>query len=703
MKASDTNVLRFVGGLDKVFIIPPFQRNYEWGIEQCNELFEDITNSFLKKKGHYLGNVVYYIGKGTDASYSEFILIDGQQRITTILLLLCALRDTMRKRNIDDKGINLRYLINENCDEKFRVRLKQTSYDATYFDAVVNGKELNPRSKSNIIKNYFHFMQLIEDSDVCPQDIYDTIIKLDIVDVNLQITDDLEMVQTVFEKINSTGRPLSPADLIRNYLLISSSAEEQERLYSEYWVKIEKDLENTDISRFAKDYLILQVFEDVVENDTYKSFKQHFDIEHKPREEILQDMQNYSKYYAWIAGVFPEQEEKSKYDESIRRSLKYLGLLRTMDLYPLCMLLFRELFHDNREELSKILSLLTDFMLRYRIVAPSGGGGALRSAIYKIAEKISSATIQPSFEAIYFELSNSPTPAARFPTDEEFKAKVKESVSDSYIKVLLMRIEEAETKNTVVDINKITREHLMPQTLSPWWVSYLGGDENAKQVHEKYLNCIGNAAPISAGYNSSNSNKTWPEKLNNLGKVQFSITSELVKYKEWKEKDIAERNENMARRACAAICAPLERSRNYESKETTDTFVPGLYPFSDDRTPMGNTRPSAILYDTGELSVSYWTEVLPIICRILIAVDRNLFSEIVNENLLHKRTAKKCPPQKDPIITKIPSYLQKAIKIQGTDYYVEGCLSSERVRVFSKMILDEFGLTDWFQIYVNNN
>ena len=112
MKATETTILKFIGGEDKVFIIPPFQRNYEWTIEQCEELFDDILNAVKSKKNHYLGNIIYYEGENNGASFSENILIDGQQRVTTILLLLCAIRDITTDDTLKKK-IDRKYLKNE--------------------------------------------------------------------------------------------------------------------------------------------------------------------------------------------------------------------------------------------------------------------------------------------------------------------------------------------------------------------------------------------------------------------------------------------------------------------------------------------------------------------------------------------------------------------------------------------------------------
>ena len=120
MRAIGTSVLSLVGGLDKVFIIPPFQRNYDWSYDQCDELFDDIVKAYKTNTTHYLGNIVYYMGKNSGASFNELILVDGQQRITTILLLLCAIRDYSKQ---EDLKINSRYLINDTDIEKFRIKL----------------------------------------------------------------------------------------------------------------------------------------------------------------------------------------------------------------------------------------------------------------------------------------------------------------------------------------------------------------------------------------------------------------------------------------------------------------------------------------------------------------------------------------------------------------------------------------------------
>lgn len=691
MRAQEQTVLNLIGGLDKVFIIPPFQRNYEWSFEECDELFYDIKNAYVTQKSHYLGNVVYYEGKNSGASYNEYILVDGQQRVTTILILLCAIRDTVENEDVV-RSINTRYLKNDTGDNRFRVRLKQTSYDSQSFISIID-KTPCENLDNNIIKNYHHFIKLIKESEVTPKELYDTIPKLEIVDVNLKIENDLNAVQTIFEKINSTGKRLTPADLIRNFLLLSDTSDEQERLYQNYWLKIEQTVKNDYISRFARDYLILNIFDDVPNEKVYKMFKSHFTEANATHVDILGDMYSYSKYFAWL--IYENCPHKK-----VNRIIKTINQLKSDDVYPFYLLCFDKLYNNDDDELAKILKLMSDFMLRYRIVAPSGGGGALRSVVHQLLEKINSEEISLTYEAVLFELSNSSAISGRFPDDDEFKEALMKFVNTSYARVLLLQIEAYETKNISVEINEVTIEHLMPQTLSEWWMENLGGKDEALQIHEKYLNCIGNLCPMSSGYNSKSSNKPWKDKQQQIKNVQFVITSEIADSNEWNKETIIKRNADIAERACKATISPLPRTRKYQTKNASEEFTPGLYPISDVSTPMGNTNITEILFENKVIKVSTWKEFLKTICYIAHSFDSTLFDKIVSENTIHKATSKKNYPHKDPIITAQENLLVTAKSIDDTPYFVEGTISSSRARIYAKQILDIYGMTDDFQINV---
>ena len=691
MKASETSVLSFIGGLDKVFIIPPFQRNYEWSTKQCEELFHDIENAYRKQKTHYLGNVVYYFGENNGAEFQELILVDGQQRISTIVLLLCAIRDCEKDSDFKSK-VTQRYLKNDTNNEKFRIRLKQTSYDYQSFLSVIEKTPIKDDT-NNIVRNYNCFLDLLRKTDISLVDIYNTIQKLEIVGVNLQIENDLETVQTIFEKINSTGKPLSPADLIRNYLLISKSPDEQQNLYNNYWVNIEKTVGNESISILAKNYLVLKTYDDVVNSEIYTVFKDYFSNTTISHETILQELELYSKYFNWIKNFNSPNKELNK-------SFQELNALKTEDVYPLYLYLMNKLYETNEKELEKIFRLLSDFMLRFRIVAASGGGGALRSVIQKLIEKMDNDEIEANYDSIYFELSNSSTKSGRYPTDEDFYLALTQSrkYNHTYGKVLLRKIEEFETRNIGVPLEEITVEHFMPQTPDKdgWWKNNFGGTENTYIMYEKYLNCIGNLGIMSQSYNSSNSNKPWDIKLDFIKQVQFNVTKEVTSNSEWKEKQIVARNDNLAKRACKAVLAPLERTKPLMTVE----FENGFYPASDTTTDMNGSEVKDVLFKNESLGINSWRYYFNEVCKIVYNIDSAKFSKIVLDNIIHKASGKSKNGQKDPVISLDPKLLVEAKKIGNTDYYSEGSLSSARARFYAKQLLDMYRITDEIQILV---
>jgi uncharacterized protein with ParB-like and HNH nuclease domain len=695
LRANDVNILDFIFGKNKVFVIPPFQRNYEWTETQCEELFDDIILAYKNNKSHYFGNIVYYLGQNNGAAFQEYILVDGQQRITTILLLLCALRDLTDDEEII-QSINSDYLMNRTSNEKYRVRLKQTAFDSDCFTHIINNDSTH--IKNNTILNYNYFKKRITSCNVDIQDIYNTLTKLEIVDVNLQIDNDLNKVQTVFAKINSTGKSLEPADLIRNYLLLANTIEEQENLYSEFWLKIEQTLQknitgNENISKFAKDYLTLNVFEDIKKEKLYTTFRKHFDSINASHLTILNEMCRLSKYYAWL--LFEDCPNKK-----INLTIKYLNCLKTNDLYPLYLYLFDKLFDSQNAELEKILNLLSDFMLRYRIVSPSGGGGALRAVTQNILVLLNSSEISLTYDSILFELSNSATPSGRFPNNEEFKQSLMEYVDIPYARVALLKLEAFETKNIPVSIDSVTIEHLLPQTKSSWWTEYLGGEIESERIYEKYLNCIGNLAPISQGYNSKNSNKPWNIKVPNLKMVQFTITSEVAASDEWKEKDILARNDDISTRICKAITQPLERTRKYQSK-STNSELNGIYPLSADIDVKGISI-KYLIYNSTPITVDTWKDLVLEISKILYDNNQELFNEIAETNVIHKSKSLRNFPEKDPIITFHKEKLVEPREICNTGIFIEGCLSADRAKYYAHELAKKFDLIDQFSIEITS-
>lgn len=227
VNGNGTTITDLLVGFKRCWVIPPFQRNYSWETDQCEELYEDLVASAITKKPHYLGNIVSYPGENDRAGFSEKILVDGQQRLTTLLLLICAIKDVIADNDLKDELLE-NYLINKGKRDK-RVRLKQTSNDSIVFEAIINGTiDMldNQRKNNNLIKNYNMFLKLLKSETRIDliSDLLDAIVKTEVIDITLINNRDLNSVQTIFEKINHTGKPLTPGDLIRNYLLLANSS-----------------------------------------------------------------------------------------------------------------------------------------------------------------------------------------------------------------------------------------------------------------------------------------------------------------------------------------------------------------------------------------------------------------------------------------------------------------------------------------------
>lgn len=684
MHVVKTDILKFLKGGDLVFIIPPFQRNYEWGKTQCEELFDDIKSiSDDRKKRHYLGNVVYYGKKRSRTNGYEYILVDGQQRITTILILLCALRDCDVNKEIQS-DIFVDYLENKIQKNEFKTKLKQTEYDQDDFSALVLQSD-SINEENNVYKNFEYFKERIKEtvkeSNISMVDLFDSLDRLNLVEIDLEIEDDLEAVQKIFEKINSTGKPLTTGDLIRNFLLLSKDLTEQEDLYKNYWLKIENNILSKNVSVFAKDYLVMKIFEDVKDSEVYKKFKQVFGEDSNIKEKILKDMTKYSEYYSWILEPNTLLSTQNRKKEVIKKLIEEVNYIGAIDFRALLMLLLEKMYDEkNIIELEKILKLLRDFLLRYRIVKVSRGGGGLTGVVTDLIKKISTNEIECNYENIYFELSNNKNSSGKFPRDDEFKQALQESVDENYAKLVLSIIEENEKPNDIpIDVSKITIEHIIPKKLDSYWKKDLGND--AVSIHEKFLKSIGNQVPLSKKWNSSLSNKVFIEKRKKYIEQQFSITREIADFEKWDEEELIKRNMDISERACNYIISPLKR--DYDDNE--------VITFGDKIEDIKNKKIQEIEYNDKEYSVKNWKDL------------SHKISEILYENIKDKFETVSAQKKRLIVSVNDKEKLKNAKQIKNSKFYCETDIKlSKDSFKYAKIIAEYFNQEDKFKIIVEN-
>lgn len=248
MKGSEAKLVSYMQGSDKRFIIPVYQRNYDWRIENCKQLYDDLIAIVQKgRSSHFFGSIV---SVHSDGEFNEYLIIDGQQRLTTISLLMLAMYNVMKagiltplQSNLADK-IYKTYLIDEWQEEDTRIKLKPVKNDSTAFGLLFKDSDEYIQG-SNLTVNYNYFYSRIQKEEISIDELYSAITKLEIINITLNKDDN---PQLIFESLNSTGLALSEGDKIRNFILMGLPTKEQNEYYDKYWNKIEL-CTNYDVSR----------------------------------------------------------------------------------------------------------------------------------------------------------------------------------------------------------------------------------------------------------------------------------------------------------------------------------------------------------------------------------------------------------------------------------------------------------------------
>lgn len=612
----------------KQYCIPVFQRDYAWTEEQCTKLFEDIVMAYKKDRPHFCGSFVY-APLGSKKHIDSYIIIDGQQRFTTLYILIKALADSADDDR--DKDALQRYLYNEDkfdrygLDEKSKLKLKPVKTDNDQLLLLMSGKiEQMDKSRRGIIyHNYMLFMQLIksfleESSANSVLMINDGIEKLICADIRLDTDDN---AQEIFERINSTGIKLGLADLIRNYILMTDT--DQERLYEEYWLTVQNLLPDKLLDNFFIDYLNMKSDGFVKESEAYKSFKQVYVEGKYDNEKMLQEILHYAKqYYVFCYGSSDFGAEVNKALAGLRKlkqTTVYLFLFRVFDDYENGII--------NKNELARVLKMLLSYSIR-RLVCEIGSNtlrGLYKTLYGRVFEqKENKNTYYDSLVSFFLQQTSKNT----IPSDNEFVTALQEKnlySKNALCKYLLCAIEN-QGKETL-DTENLSIEHIMPQNknLSMSWQKMLG--ENWQSVHEKYLHTLGNLT--LTGYNSELGDKPFEKKKE---KLEETITHIAVLYSDVKDK--SEWNSvNMEKRAkrLAEIILKLFPIEQPKTKiEFTDPHYK-LYTLanSDDAT----YKTVNYFEFLGErVNVSSFAEMVRSIAQILYDMDNSIIDDMAKKH-----------------------------------------------------------------------
>lgn len=558
MKATETKLLAFLQKSPQ-FIIPIYQRTYSWTMKECLQLWEDILRAGrnINISAHFIGSVVYIEqGLYQVSSQSPLLVIDGQQRLTTLSLLLEALArqlgDTELIAGFSARKLRNYYLLNhlEDGDRGFKLLLTQTDKDT--FLALVQQKNLPENYSLRVKENFDFFEKQVKAHQDNLISLCQGLAKLVIVDVALNR--DQDNPQLIFESMNSTGKELSQADLIRNFILMGLEPEHQARLYQDHWRPMEvsfgQEAYSSYFDSFMRHYLTVKTGEIPNIRDVYEAFKNHVRIKDDIAikvDTLVADIHAYARYFCAMAlGKEP--------DKKLAEAFQDLRELKVDVAYPFLL----ELYHDYqtgllpREQLLEAVKLTEAYVFRRAVCAiPTNSMNKTFSTFGRALKKD---RYLESIQAQYLRLPS----YRRFPQDEEFKREIK--TRDLYKfprrSYWLRRVENHNRKERV-HVDEYTIEHILPQNenLSPAWQEALGPDW--QRIQQTWLHTLGNLT--LTGYNVEYSDRPFPEKrdmLGGFGQSPLRMNEGLGQVDTWDESAIQNRAERLANLAVTVWQAP---------------------------------------------------------------------------------------------------------------------------------------------------
>ena len=630
MKGSEAKILGFMEGADKRYVIPVYQRKYDWKEENCRQLYNDLKKIIIDQRpSHFFGSIVSsVVGNG---GKTEYHIIDGQQRLTTVSLLLLAISNMIKMGKVIPKENNLheqirqRFLISPWAGEGDRIKLRPVKTDRNALTKLFDEEEDFDR-KSNLTINYEFFCSMILKEEVTVDDLFAAIGKLEIISITLDAGDN---AQLIFESLNSTGLALAEGDKIRNYILMGLAPQEQNEFYDKYWSKIEKCTAN-DVSGFVRDYLSIRRQITPTISNVYRDFKVYAEEMRMPVEALLSDLLKYARYFEKLLTCESGLHEQ-KLDDCLYR-MKRLEIVVTR---PFLLEVLR-LNQDGKLSTKDVLNifLITENYLFRRNICevPTNALNKIFLNLNKEILRFDNTADRYVEKFIYALLSKKES--GRFPDDEEFTrelaAKQVYLMRGKYKAYLFERFENygtIETKDvyTHLDKNTYTIEHIMPQSLTPAWRTELG--ENHAEIHANWLHRLANLT--LTGYNPNLSNKSFAEKRDaeeggySVGGLRMN--QRISKKESWGLVELEERNEEM-----------LMLARKIWSYPQT-SFIPAEKEFDsctldDENAALTGRDIVKYSYLNMEQPVSSWVDMFEHVVHFLHQKDRSVLRELAYGN-----------------------------------------------------------------------
>lgn len=573
MKANETKIEDFLASNKTQFVIPVYQRNYDWTLLQCSQLLNDIFEAGKNSKinAHFVGSIVYiHDDVYTSSRIKELIVIDGQQRLTTITLIYLAIYHLAKE--IDEQGlaneINETYLINKFASEEEKLKLKPTENNnkaLKYLLRADKNEEFNDFSK--LIENFRFFRTRITAEN------YPIVLRglSKLIFVEISLDKEKDNPQRIFESLNSTGLELTQSDLIRNYILMGLSRREQDKIYRNYWQIIEslaKDEKQNKslVSDFIRDFLTLENKKIPNKKNVYAEFKNKYAVNSfEELEKVLGKIKSLAKHYNKLLN--PKNEQ----DNDIIRQLEYINKLEINVAYPFLMKVYEDYSNNVIEKtiFIQILEFIQSFTWRRFIIGlPTN---ALNKIFMNLYDKVDIDNYLVSVQKALLEK----TGVQRFPRNKEVieSLRIKDvyNINSKNRTYLFQRLENYDNTEFIpIDGNpNITIEHIFPQNPDKQWKTQLPTEE-FNFIKENYLNTIANLT--LSGNNGKLSNKIFQEKrdLPNYGykDSRLWLNKQLSTLEKWDKESIENRFSIISERFLKIWKIPhIEINEDFEDRE----------------------------------------------------------------------------------------------------------------------------------------
>lgn len=640
MQAHNNNIEEFLGAPKTVFVVPVYQRNYDWKDENCVQLFNDIIGVVKTGREHFLGTICFKVYNSHERS-----IIDGQQRLTSITLMLKALYDFdtdednrseingqylyNKGRGIDTDFLKFKLHLNKRDDSVYHLLLDSTKDD-------IEEKLTSSQKNSRIYKNYLIFYEMIE-SFVAENgvlgDILEALRSLTIIELEIQ----QENPQEIFESLNSTGLDLTNVDLLRNYFLMQFSHDEQTKLYEDYWSQIEDAIGVDRMEQFFVDFLVFKKRSDSI---TINGKQRHINernlnIAFKEYYATLTDESNYDKTSKCFADlkacaelyknfIFTDDTNLDK-ETPIRKKLYYLLSINDSSKARSLLLYIFDLHNrgkidDNMRNIA--IDGISSLTFRARICKAQGINRQFAGNVMFRLDKVDDYS---KFIDEFWKAITAGRGSFSFPSDSEFMNaltnrelyQVLRSRGTKYLLYTLEAYCPYHKGLAPFDDETLSIEHIMPQTMNEHWKNYLS--KETIENYEASLHRLGNLALTN--YNGELSNKSFADKKPIYEESKYHYTKHIADYEQWQLAEINDRSHKLAEAALKIWQLP----EKYQNIKATPHSRHSL---DEDTAQFAHTKPSTLFIGENEYSITNWSNIIPTICKFLENEDKNAFMEI---------------------------------------------------------------------------